>query len=537
MVHYLLLCLFSICTYAQIPYLLKITANDSIENKIITRLNFQKTHLTENTLKKELTIITNQLKNKGYFYPTYKLTKQKNQYTYFFNLNKKIDSVLIHTNKNEHLKFPIEKLENYLTTVSINLDKKGKSFSEVSLKNIQLKNHILEAELYIKESRIRFIDKTIIKGYTKFPQAFIKHYLSINPRKKINKQNIDKINNLINSLSFVSTIKKPEILFSKDSTLLFLYLKKETKNYADGILNITTDDNQNVTLNGHIDIRLENILHTGETLRLFWESFNLNKSLEINANLPYIFNTKLSPSFRFKLHKQDSSFLNTTFNSNLSYAINPRSSFGLTYENINATNLLEQENFKISDFKSYFVGFNFSYIKKTKNNLLNQNKLLIQFSPSLGTKTSNNEKQTQLKLQTHSEYLFQLNKSSNILLRNHIGILNSKSYFDNELFRIGGINNLRGFRNQSILTNAFMILNTEYQYNISKNSQLYTVTDYANYQNTATKKINNAIGAGLGYRQLINNTLLSIAYSVGKPYQESFDFKNPIISIKILSFF
>ena len=66
-----------------------------------------------------------------------------------------------------------------------------------------------------------------------------------------------------------SEIKKPEILFTKDSTIIYLYLKKEKSNSFEGFLGFSTNQQSNkIELNGNIDLKLISNLNSGEELHL-----------------------------------------------------------------------------------------------------------------------------------------------------------------------------------------------------------------------------------------------------------------------------
>ena len=99
-------------------------------------------------------------------------------------------------------------------------------------------------------------------------------------------------------MQFISEIKPPEVLFTKDSTLLYIYFKKQQNNSFDGIVNFTSKEDGGVLFNGNINLKLNNVLNTGERFELFWNSIGEERQeFKLSTNLPYILNSKFSWSW------------------------------------------------------------------------------------------------------------------------------------------------------------------------------------------------------------------------------------------------
>ncbi len=404
---------------------------------------------------------------------------------------------------------------------------------------MQLKKDTLYANVKTTFLKKRLIDKVVIKGYYNFPKSFISNYLSIKKTSPISKRKLSEIDKRIKSLQFIKPVKKPELLFSKDSTILYLYIKKESISNFDGIINFTSEeDKKGLKLNGHLNLLLNNTLNSGETFKISWKSFNKqNESLELFTELPYIFNTPLTSSFSFKIHKQDSTFLNSKFNSKITYTINHKSTLAILYNSTNSTNTLQTQNkLDINDYSNYFFGLSFKYETKDNQQLFSNKKFSFKISPLFGNRTTDRQSQKQVKLKSEIENNFFINSRNSIYIKNEIGYLNSKNYLTNELFRIGGPTSVRGFNEQSFFTKQYTFINTEYRYISSKNSQLYTLLDYA-YLKNINNNNNYLTSLGIGYKQLFKNTLINIEYSLGKSNNDSFNFNNSFLSLKLSNYF
>ncbi|MCH3880840.1 MULTISPECIES: ShlB/FhaC/HecB family hemolysin secretion/activation protein [Tenacibaculum] len=531
--------------------LLKIKSKDSLENTFLKKLIFIENQKSEKDIYNEVNIISEKLKYFGYFLNSIDSIINKNKtYTSYFTLRNRTEKALIklnenktHTNKiylikNDTAIIAIEELSPFLSSISSELENKGKSFSEVKLKNIQLKENFLHAELDIYQSKERSINKIIVKGYNQFSKPHLKRFLNVKKETIFNQQKIEEISSTINSLDFISEIKPPEILFSKDSTLLYIYLKEQKTNSFDGLLNFASKENgKGLLFNGHLDLKLNNILHTGEKFELFWKANGEERQeFKITTEVPYIFNSAFTPNLSFSIYKQDSTFLSTKFHTGINYKIKPKMDIALTFDSETSENTLQNNTSEtVKDFENTFLGAQLTY-RKSKNDAFHNDKFLIRLNPSFGYRNSENIKTDQFKINIEVSYLWDLNNRSSIYIKNETGHLNSDNFIDNELYRIGGANSIRGFNEQSIFTSQFSFINLEYRYLTSQNSYLYSITDFGRVKISNTTN-ENLYGFGFGYLFKINNSQINLGYVLGKTTSQPFDFKQSKLLISFLSYF
>ncbi|MGJ8761447.1 MAG: ShlB/FhaC/HecB family hemolysin secretion/activation protein [Polaribacter sp.] len=534
-------------TFAQ-AFSLKLTSLNKTEVKILNKINYQIKNKDTILLNLEINRISEYLKNLGYFTNSIDSVKNKDkEYVAYFNLGNKIDNAIIRTSRETEIyleKFnttestftiPIEKLQTTLLGISTNLDSEGKSFSKVKLKNITIKNKTLFADLTITPSKKRTINKVIIKGYDNFPKSYLKNYFNIKHTDIFNQEKILEISDASKNLDFIKEIKTPEVLFTRDSTLLYMYLKKHQNSSFDGIIGFASKEDGELLFNGNLEIQLNNILNTGEKFGLFWNSIGEEKQeLKLNTEIPYIFNSRFSPELTFSIYKQDSTFLNSKFDSRIGYHINSKIKLTLTYNSEKSENLKENLTNNIETYSNYFLGVQLKY-SLPKNDFFLSNKFKLDINPSFGNRGTTNETTNQFKLEASISYLWDLNLRSSIFIRNKTGHLNSDSYINNELFRIGGANSIRGFNEQSIFTHSYSFVNLEYRYLTSEKSYLYTITDLGRINLNSKKE--NLIGLGFGYLFNTNNSQINISLSTGKINQQETDLKSVKLTINWKNYF
>jgi len=518
--------------YSQ-EFNLEINSKKKTENIFLSKINYNKKHKDSAALFNEIYKVQKKLKKNGYFLITIdSVLHEDKKYIAYLHLNQKIDSVNLkyknapaliiqkYNFKNNILQIPINLLEKILNEISSSQELKGNAFSKINLYNFEIKNKTLFADINFTPSKKRKIDKVIFKGYENFPQSFIKNHLNINTNSVFNKKKLQEISQLSQALDFASEIKPPETLFTQDSTFVYIYLKKIKGNSFNGLINFTSQENGKLKFNGHLDLKFKNILNKGENLNLLWNSFgDERQEFSIAAKTPYVFNSKITTEVAFSIYKQDSTFLNTTLNANLNYKIKNNANLYASFSSENSENTLNDLTNNISTYKNYFLGFGYEY-KVAKNDVFKNNLYYLNINPSFGKRKTTNGAFQQIKITTTVSYLLDLNRKNSIYFSNKTGVLNSENYLDNELFRIGGNNSIRGFKEQSIFVKNYLLQNIEYRYLTSKKSYLYTITDLALISTPSSKE--RLYGFGLGYLFNTNNSQINISSAIGT------NSKNPI---------
>ena len=527
---------------------LELNSTKTTENIFLSKIKYKTKHTDSTAIYVELNSVQKQLKMNGYFLSRIDSVAQEGKkYIAYLNLDKKVDSVFLkhksisnqilqkYNFKNNYIRVPINQLEEILNEISTSQERQGNAFSKIKLKKLRIHHKTLYAEIDITSSKKRKIDKVIFKGYENFPKSFIKNYLNIDSKTTFNKKKLMEISKLSKGLDFVSETKPPETLFTKDSTFIYVYLKKIQGSSFDGLVNFTSQENGKLQFNGYLDLKLKNVLNKGEQLNLLWNRFgNEKQELSISVKTPYIYNAKLSPEFTFSIYKQDSTFLNTRLNVNLKYQIKNNANLFVSFDSENSENNIKTNSDNISTYENYFLGFGYEY-KILKNDFFRNDLFFIKINPSFGKRKTIENTSQQIKIATTIAYLLDLSRKNSIYFRNKTGILNSTNYFDNEIYRIGGNNSIRGFNQQSIFVKNYLLQNIEFRYQTSKSSYMYTITDLALVSTTNSKE--KLYSFGLGYLFNSNNSQINISTAVGTNTKNPLDFKNTQFFVNWVNFF
>jgi len=552
----ILFLLFHLTSMSQ-DFHLKIKGKTEIETKIIDSIGYNEIHQTTKQLITEINYTGKKLSEIGYIENQTLEKKKKNDSTYtaiislgnkiknihiYIGIKKDFDFIPLLEKNQDSIFLPYSQIETFLKRTTQNFEQNGYAFAKAKLINIQKKKQIIYADLTIDPGSKRAINAIEIK-YTNQHQ---KNLLPKGAEKQINKKykntvfnqtTIKQLHDDFEKFGFINQIKYPEILFTKDTTKVFVYLEKRKANVFDGYLGFNNTENKKIQFNGYLDLTLINTLRNGEDLSIYWKNDGNNQKI-FNANLtiPYLLKTQIGIKAQINIFKQDSIFQNTKTTLQLGYTTNYNSHFYIGYESTESSDIQNSNSQTLSDFKNSF----FTSVIDFKKNSAKNNIFPIKSYLNITIGTGNRTTATYLSLKQNFVNFnimndFYVNEKNIINVKNQNYYLKSQNYLTNELFRFGGINSIRGFTENSLQANLIISLMTEYRYLVSPNFYFNSILDYCYYKDpTITKEENKTeklIGIGMGLGVQTSNGLLKFAITNGKTKNEEIKFYNTNITI------
>jgi len=535
----------SLSIYSQENKTLLIEGSDSNSNIIIEQIGYAKELTHDSIYHKHIRILREKLDQLGFIHNEIDST-HKNDSTYYLKLrfNESIKKITL---KNDNLEALVENLEyettntnsivlqfnnlaNFLEEVVNYYLNNGFPFIQVSLKTIRKEHESLSANLEINKNEQRTIDNIIVKGYVEFPVSFINQQFGIHKKDPFSKKKITQISDHVLANKFVSEIKKPEVLFSNDSTSLFMYLKREKSNFFDGLVGFSTSaENNKVQFYGNVDFRIQNSLNQGESLQLKWlAAQNQSQSLKLSLEAPFILNTGFDVGYNFGIHKQDTTFVATTHLIKTDYQLSSHHKLGFVLETENSNTTSNQTTPNIANYSAFFYGVSYTLSRPNRHPIFDK-KLFISSQVSKGERDDIHQN----KVANYVQYLLNISKNHNILIENTTELLISENYLENELFRIGGSSSIRGFDENSFFSDKYSYINTAYNYLLDDASYLSILADLGFLKNNIDSSLLTTYSFGIGFAQQTKIGLLGVQYFVGNTNKNSFDFSNSKLHIKL----
>jgi len=544
---------------AQNLYLEILGESDST-TQIIKQYKIEKKHTNAASISKTLNSLKDALYKDGYINYSLIQSFKKNDsiFSYHIKLNSKIENIIITYNKDainisdikqvsktvneNNFTLPFNKIESAIAFLNTKVSQNGFPFAQLKLENISaLNKNTLQAVLKIGNTKNkRKLDAVLIKGYENFPKSYLDRFLKIKPQKSFNIETIKKKLKGLNNLRFAKQTKESEILFSKDSTTLYLYLEKTASNAFDGYLGFSTNEETNaLEFNGFINLNLTNNFNFGEAFSLYYKSTeNEQRNFDINLNLPYLFGTPIGTELELNILKKDSSFTTVKQSAKVFYQVDPKSRIFAGIDNYTSNNLLKNDILtNTDDYTSNFYTTKYTFENRNTNDPLFPVNTFFTLEAGVGKRTRDNSTEKQTKLSLSAFHHIKLNSKNSFYAKATGALLNTENHLENELFRFGGINSIRGFEEESLLATEYVLLNTEYRYRLSNTMYAHSIIDFSALNNKLTNQKNNLYGFGIGFGIVTRAGLLKLNYANGKAESQKFTFSNSNIHLSLSSFF
>lgn len=441
----------------------------------------------------------------------------------------------------------------------------GYPFAQVSLKNIEIKNDTITAHLEARQGPLYHIDSIRIFGKVKIKKSFLEHYLGISNGSLYNNQKLQQINKQIQQLPFLQQQQAWDITMLGTGATLNLYLESKHSSQINVLIGFvpasTVTGKAQITADVHLD--LKNSLGTGESILLNWQQLQpQSPRLNLAYSLPYIFNSNFGIDLSFDLLKRDSSYLQLNGILGLQYIISSSKTFKIFYENeqnyllaggIDTNQIIYTKKLPANiDVSSGNLGIGYHFVNTNyRLNPRKGNEMDIIATAGIKKTSKNNDivnlkdpsnpsfdfnslydsikaKTYRFKIVAEGAHYFPIGKASTLKTAASIGFLQSPQNFQNELFRIGGYKILRGFDEESIYANKYLVLTEEYRYLVGTNSYFFGFSD-AGFTKTnfnTTNYSNSFISGGLGLEFETKFGLLNLSYAIGKRNDVPFDIRN-----------
>lgn len=456
--------------------------------------------------------------------------------------------------KSQIQNFTLQDYEKTAHKVLQYLENHGYPFAEISILP-DTSSSEPNYRVAIDKKRFIKIDSIILKGNLKLNTGFLWPYLGLRRHAAYKEKNIIGIDSKLSELAFASVIQPSGLSFEENKTLLYIYLDKRNTNKFDGYIGFqpVSTANNRLSVTGELSLELQNIMRQGERIAVSWHSSErYSQFLDVKIAFPYLFRTHFGVDANFNLDKQDTSFLNLSYNIGIPYHINTIC-FVRPFFNLAQSRILGNADSDIS-----ILGH-----RKTLYGLTVKASMVdYVYNPRRGFETILNfaagrrviQRNTladdyhydDVELQKNS---FQINgeivgyiplfKRFTVVLRTQAGTMFSGNNLYNELFKIGGEGKIRGFTYNEIAASTFLLYSAEFRYLFGKNSDVHVFFDGATYESAMTNRyvFDSPFGFGIGVNVGVRSGIFYFEYALPKQFNNHISFKTGKIHIGVKALF
>jgi outer membrane protein insertion porin family len=433
-------------------------------------------------------------------------------------------------------------LEEIISDVLSEYENKGHPFIKISIQSIQFYddsisgNHLADVKMNIRRGEKRSIDKIEIRGNTSTKDYVIIRELRIIQGEEYSQENINELPKRLNRLRFFQPVNIPQYYINSrnEGILLIEVVEKQTNNF-DGIIGYIPGgkSNQKGYVTGLVNVVLRNLFGTGRSAAIRWQKLDrFSQELELKYLEPWLFGFPFNINGTLFQRKQDTTYVHRKLEVSLEY---------LATEDISAALLLGTESViptqtesninRIFNSTLLTSGLNVKY--DTRDDPYSPTEgILFLSSYSFSRKKINGPEQLLTPETKRSVNLQRLTLNFDWYLmlfsRQVIALgLNGKELRgdlleDSDLFRLGGTNTLRGYREDQFLGSRIFWSNFEYRFLLTRRTFAFAFFDTGYYlrndddaRNIAKSEAFN-IGYGIGLNIETGLGVLGVSFALAK---------------------
>ena len=425
----------------------------------------------------------------------------------------------------------------------------GYPFAQVFFTEQEIIEQQIEIQMNISSGKIYRFSDIIVKGDSSISKSTVQNLIGIKINDIYSEEKLSSIDRILQQTNFINVLKKSELLFTENGVELYVYLENQKMSSMNGAVGLQPNpQTQQVGLTGDIQVKLLNVLKKAELIDVNWRSIEpQTQALQAKMNYPFLFKSPFGIDLKFNLYKRDSTFLDLKSFIGIQYSFKNNLQLKGFYQ-INSSEILSKTPNSSSLF-SYLApiklnSYGLSLQYKRINYLPNPSKgFSLYIETSIGNRTIKKENSALEKSYVYKS-IFQYLSYIPITNRNIIKVgVNFESYtsstiFQNERYRFGGLNSLRGFNEEELFASTKLISSLEYRFLLDKNSNVFVFYDQGIYEdNTLTYKIDNPFGVGAGISFGSRIGIFSISYALGKQENNPLEFRNGKIHFGYITYF
>lgn len=453
--------------------------------------------------------------------------------------------------------FQPQELMDNVAQILTHFENKGFPFASCYFDSVIIMDDSISARIAVNKGSLILFDSLEIKGDASIQDQTVARLINFRKGRVYSENYVQNLTNELSSLSFLSSIRSPEVYFSPGKATLVLYLTSKKNNRFDGVVGLNPNENgEGVEIVGEVDIQLKNVLKRAETIGLSWEKIKENSQrFKLGVSYPFLFGSKFGLDTKLDYFRQDTAFATLAFQAGISYFIDNNQSFGVGWSAENSNSLVANSQLseipESNSFSSHYVSFKF--LNRQLDYVFNPRRGFdLEFEINSGIKTIEKqegaindsyqgltERTRQFKFKAEFSQFIPLFKKATALFHFSGGSLLGENIFVNELYQLGGLNSLRGFNQQSLFASNYYFATAEFRYLFDRNSAVFSFIEGGFYESNQLNNYQNGfpIGAGLGVNFATKSGIFTLTYALGKQNNNPLLFRNGKVHFGYVSVF
>lgn len=421
----------------------------------------------------------------------------------------------------------------------------GHPFAISKFDSVEIEDFKFSGKIIAEKGPRIIYDSIIVTGNARISNTYISNLLGIKKGDEYCEERNQKINQRIEGVPFLQVKSPPELIFYEDKASVILKMNKSKSNQFNGILGVLPDDKVQgkMLLTGDVKLSLVNSFGAGERIYANWQKLQVqSQRLLVEAEYPYLLQTKAGIATRFQLYRKDTSYVNLNVFGGISWAFQYSNRLS-AYIEYKSSSIISTDIYRnatslppFADTKTMLYGLEYSFedldfrlnptsgytfvadLAVGKKQIIRNNELPEHLYDDVAPESS------QIEAKGTGAVFIPVFRKFTLCMKASGGIIENDLLFENELYMIGGLKTVRGMDEESVFASSYGVITGEFRYLFEKYSNVYLFFDGGWYE----KKLKGVylrdtpIGFGAGLSLKTGAGIFTISYALGR------QFDNPI---------
>jgi outer membrane protein assembly factor BamA len=432
------------------------------------------------------------------------------------------------------------------------LEDSGYPFAQVKYSNSSITANLLSIDMSIISGPLITLDTLYIKGDIKLSRKYIEGFLGYSKGQPYNETVLSGYDQRLRSLNFVRVVRPTEVEFIPGKARVYTYLTGQNANQFYGLIGFASDNGEKpkIRFTGDVRLSLANVFRQGEQNSVRWQALpEGTQRLNIVSSWSYLNGTNFGLESQFNLYRRDTSYININPKVDAMFAFGRGGSLGIGFDYRSSASL--STSIGVENFKTFLYTLSVN-LGSTPSEIFPENAIYVSAGVGVGSRQVGKQgdaeyNQSEIGEAKISATAFLSLIANRLVLKTQVqghamGFISrgtSQSLMENEMYRIGGHENLRGFNQESINTAMYTVTSIELQQRIQQQLKLFLFFDQGIVRgiNHNPPKVYWPRGAGFGVQLATTGGVVSLSYALGQGYGESFEVKNSKIHVGFTALF
>jgi outer membrane protein insertion porin family len=441
-------------------------------------------------------------------------------------------------------KFSIAAIEDLIKITLNAFQNTGYPFAALTINRIayEADSNFVHVWLGVQPGGQFRIEKMVLTGKTDIRPEIVMRELRFQPGMLYDQNWVDKIPQRLNRMKLFDAVGNPGFsLSAKNEGVLHIPLQDKNNNSFDGVIGYipSTKEGEKGYLTGFLDIAFRNIFGTARAATFLWKKLNsLSSELDFSYMEPWVLNFPFNITIHLNQTKQDSTYVSWNFEPSIEYIASEELSLSIHagYGRVIPT-ILDMPVFTVYNATKRYYGFAIRYDTRD-DPFVPMSGLLFQNSYTFTAKQINGpveyvtpDLKTSVKQQNEVfdfHAFLSLSRLNVFTIGIHGRLVDGDVIELADLFKLGGANSLRGYRENQFLGQRIAWSNVEYRIILEKRTYAFAFFDLgfidpgsgvtATGGQTAITK--NGYGIGLNFQTGLGMMNVSFAIAGGESFSQ-----------------